>query len=91
MNILKLLDSLITEENKDDIIKSIRDYVDNDKEFLDLSEQIQDILSEFVYDLAFYESDPKMRNEDGSLYGNEKLKEEIEVISNKLRKLMGID
>ena len=83
----QLIASLVTEEDKKTAIKNIHDFVFNSEDFLKLDEHMQDVLSEFAYDLDFYVADPKMRQEDPNYYGEERLNEEIEAVIKKLNGL----
>jgi hypothetical protein len=87
-NIIELLNKLLVEENKEVVIKSLRDCVFNNTGFSTLDEQIQDILYELVYDLDFYQPDPAKRSEDPSFFDDEKL---IEYTSSVIKKLREID
>ena len=80
----QLIDSLAKEQNKSNAIKSIQEFVFDSDEFLKLDERMQDILSEFAYDLAFYVTDPTMRKEDPSYFGEERLNQGIAEVIRKL-------
>jgi hypothetical protein len=85
--IIKLLNKLLIEENKEAGIKSIRDYVYSKKEISAFELKIQDILIELVYDFDFYEPMPDKRIEDESLFGDERLIEYTAKAIDKLREL----
>jgi hypothetical protein len=83
----QLIAALVTGQDKVVAIKNIQDFVFNSEDFSMLDERIQDILSEFAYDLDFYVSDPSMREEVPNYYGEERLNEEIEAVIKKLNSL----
>lgn len=56
-------------------IKKFQETVWNDETIED--ETLCDILSTLAYDLDYYEPDEKLRKEDLSYYGDERLEEEI--------------
>jgi hypothetical protein len=50
------------------------------------SENANNILSELAYDLDFYEPDVKVRGQESSYYGDDRLEEEIKSVLQKLKK-----
>ncbi len=48
-------------------------------------ENASTLLSELAYDLDFYEQDDRLRKEDVSYYGDERLEEEITAVLEKLK------
>ena len=75
-------------ENKDCcncIMKTTR-YAGSASEGMTMSPQ-WDIFGDLAYDLDFYEPDPVARAEDSSYYGDERLKEEIQMALEKLANL----
>jgi hypothetical protein len=83
----QLIAAIVKEGDKTSAIKSIQDFVFDSEGFLKLDERMQDIFSEFAYDLDFYVPDPDMRKEDPSYYGEERLNEEIAEVIKKLDQL----
>jgi hypothetical protein len=65
-------------------IKEFQEIVWDDETIQD--ETLNDILSTLAYDFDYYEPDKKMRDEDSSYYGDERLLEEIKKGLEKLRK-----
>lgn len=64
------------------LIKEFQEIVWNDDSNSD--NPAFDILCELAYDLDFYEPDEKIRKEDSSYYGDERLQQEIVFALNKL-------
>jgi hypothetical protein len=56
----------------------------------DAPDPVLSVLKELAYDLDFYEAAPKIRDEDMTFFGNERLETEIKAAFGKLRNL-GID
>ena len=83
----QLIASLVTGKEKAAGLKNIQDFVFNSEDFSKLDERIQDVLSEFAYDLDFYVADLNMRQEVPNYYGEERLNEEIEAVIKKLKSL----
>ena len=67
------------------LVKRFQEFVWEDNTISD--ETLNDLLSTMAYDFDFYEPDTKMRGEDPSYYGDERLSEEIRTGLEKLRKL----
>ena len=65
-------------------VKEFQEIVWDDETIQD--ETLNDILSTLAYDFDYYESDKKMRDEDPSYYGDERLSEEIRTGLEKLKK-----
>lgn len=88
-----LLEDLIGRLRRDQMIEKLKQIIASDgierkKLIEEFQEEIwngeakpdnptSDILSELAYDLDFYEPDEKLRSEDFSYYGDERLKAEI--------------
>jgi hypothetical protein len=57
---------------------------DSDSPLADMSQEQWEILWLLAYDLDYYEPNPKMRREDPSFYGEERLLQEIDEALKKL-------
>lgn len=78
-DIIALLMQAVAERNeRDDRIRQFQDFVfHTTKPPGDFSEGDWEILGDLAYDLAFYVSDPDLRREDASYYGEERFIREI--------------
>ena len=54
-------------------------------EALGVPEEVEGVVRELAYDLDFYSSDPAARAQDAALYGEQRLREEIEAALTKIR------
>ena len=51
---------------------------------LDSGDEAREVFADLAYDLDYYEPDPRVRGEDPSFYGDERMEEEIREALNKL-------
>jgi hypothetical protein len=86
----QLIACLAKEKDKMEAIKNIQQFVWESEEFFTLNEQLQQILSEFAYDLDFYVPDQNMQKEVPSYYGEEKLNQGIADVVKKLDQLKAL-
>jgi len=85
-----LIACLAKEKDKMEAIKKIQKFGWESEEFFALNEPVQQILSEFAYDLDFYVSDENMQREVPSYYGGGKLNQEIADVVKKLDQLKAL-
>ena len=83
MEILKQI--LISKSNRKQLIKEFQNQVWN--KHINVSESINNILSELAYDLDYYEPDDILRSQDNSYFGNDKLEQEIQITLKKIADL----
>lgn len=83
---IQILDSAqnISGSERTNKLKEFQEVVWDDETIQD--EVLNDVLSTLAYDFDFYEPDKKMRDEDPSYYGDERLSEEIKTGLEKLKK-----
>lgn len=77
----------ILNSNDSDRIKLIMEF--QDEIFRDEVDQYgsnYEMLADLAYDLAYYEPDIKARRQDASFYGDERLREEINTVLEKLNR-----
>jgi hypothetical protein len=78
-----LYDILNNRQGRSALIRKFQEHIWNgNPEFKNLKEE--NILRDLAYDLDFYQSDEKLRSEDASFYGDEKLEQEIKSAITKL-------
>lgn len=87
ISITEIIDNLnkILEEKepaRTELIKSFQNKILNDESIKD--EALNEILTELVYDLDFYEPNEEWRKEDNSFYGSERLEEVLKLALQKL-------
>ena len=76
---MKILEQILQDEqNREALIKEFQKLIWND-------ENANEILSEFAYDLDFYDPNEKHRKENSSYYGDDRLEEEIKSTIQKLQ------
>jgi hypothetical protein len=76
---------LLSKTNRKQLIKEFQNQVWN--KHIDVSESINNILSELAYDLDYYEPDDILRTQDNSYFGNDKLEQEIQIALKKIADL----
>lgn len=68
---MKILEKILTDKlNRKQLISEFQELIWND-------ENANELLSELAYDMDFYEPNEKLRKENPSYYGDERLEEEI--------------
>jgi hypothetical protein len=81
-----LYDILNNKHERGALLRSFQEYIWNkNPEFQ--NPEAENILRDLAYDLDFYQSNEKLRSEDASFYGDEKLEMEIELALSKLQEL----
>jgi hypothetical protein len=76
---------LISKSNRKQLIKEFQNQVWNER--INVSESINNILSELAYDLDYYEPDDLLRSQDNSYFGNDKLEQKIQIALKKIADL----
>lgn len=79
-----LIEALHNPTGRDKAIKKFQLEIWQNAEPL-TEDWIWEIFSDLAYDLDYYESDPAVRKEDPSYYGNERLEEEIKSALTKIK------
>ena len=74
IELIKLLQCILEAESpsKDELIREFQEEVWNDESVQD--SKLNEVLSELAYDLDFYESNDRWRENNLGYYGNDKLK-----------------
>ncbi len=84
---MKILIGILNDKNnRESLIKRFQEYIWNENPIFN-SEEEENVLSDLAYDLDFYQPDIKIRDEDPSYYGDDRLETEIKTALEKL----GID
>lgn len=84
MNSIKtLLTNIKLKDNKQELITEFQDLVWEDR-LMGITEEEKELLSDFAYDLDFYEPDKVKRSEDPSYFGDERL---VQLIDEFLQKI----
>ena len=71
-----LVQALNDEGNRSDVIREFQRLVWESDEVLG-NEASEEIFTDLAYDLDFYEPDARIRREDWSYYGDDRLEEEL--------------
>ncbi|QRO51552.1 hypothetical protein NQ494_00660 [Butyricimonas virosa] len=84
IELIKLLQCILEAESpsKDELIREFQEEVWNDESVQD--SKLNEVLSELAYDLDFYESNDRWRENNLGYYGNDKLKN---IMKNAIQKL----
>jgi hypothetical protein len=85
IELIQSLQSILEAEhpNRAKLVKRFQDEIWNDESIQD--ETLNEILSEFAYDLDFYEPNEEWRKEDLSYYGDNKLEKVVKSVIQKLQ------
>jgi hypothetical protein len=84
--LIKILDQILADcTHRKELIKDFQNKIWNDK-FV-ASDEVKNIFKELAYDLDFYEPNPKIRKEDSSFYGDDKLLFEVGKALDKIKNL----
>jgi hypothetical protein len=88
IELIAFLNTILREnsQNKIKLIKIFQERIWNDETIQD--EKLNDILTDIAYILDFYEPNEVWRKESPNFYGDEKLKEVIEIAIQKLDKVL---
>lgn len=84
IELIKLLQCILEagSPSKDELIREFQEEVWNDESVQD--SKLNEVLSELAYDLDFYESNDRWRENNLGYYGNDKLKN---IMKNAIQKL----
>ena len=84
IELIKILQCILEAESpsKDELIREFQEEVWNDESVQD--SKLNEVLSELAYDLDFYESNDRWRENNLGYYGNDKLKN---IMKNAIQKL----
>jgi hypothetical protein len=81
-----LYDILNNRQERGALVRRFQEYIWNgNPKFKSLQEE--NILQDLAYDLDFYQADEKLRREDASFYGDEKLEQEVKLAITKLEEI----
>ncbi|MBA3987160.1 MAG: hypothetical protein H0X63_11450 [Flavobacteriales bacterium] len=83
---MKILNDIIQhEKERKSLISEFQEEVWNGDAYEAKGNELE-ILKDLAYDLDYYQSDPLMRKEEPSYYGNDRLEKEIKEVLRKLSK-----
>lgn len=81
---MEILISILNDKgNRENWVRQFQEYIWNKNPRFNNVEE-EDILSDLAYDLDFYQPDMKVRKEDPSYYGDDRLEAEIKTALEKL-------
>jgi hypothetical protein len=84
--VILLVKALREPKTRDATVKEFQEIVRESRHSL-MRPEVYDVFADLAYDFDYFVSDPIVRGEDPSYYGNERLQEEIETALRRLTEL----